>query len=25
MKVKDLIKLIETDGWTQVRQRGSHR
>jgi len=25
MKVKDLIELIETDGWVQVRQRGSHR
>lgn len=26
MKVKDLIiKWIEADGWTQVRQRGSPR
>jgi predicted RNA binding protein YcfA (HicA-like mRNA interferase family) len=25
MKVRDLIKLIETDGWKQVAQRGSHR
>jgi len=25
MKVKELIKLIEADGWVQVRQRGSHR
>ena len=25
MKVKDLIKLIEKDGWYQVRMRGSHR
>jgi predicted RNA binding protein YcfA (HicA-like mRNA interferase family) len=25
MKVKDLIKLIELDGWIQVRMRGSHR
>jgi len=25
MKVKDLIKLIESDGWNQVRMRGSHR
>ncbi|MFZ5652834.1 MAG: type II toxin-antitoxin system HicA family toxin [Pseudomonadota bacterium] len=25
MKVKELIALIEADGWTQVRQRGSHR
>jgi predicted RNA binding protein YcfA (HicA-like mRNA interferase family) len=25
MKVKDLIKLIESDGWEQVRMRGSHR
>jgi len=25
MKVKELIKLIESDGWTQVRMRGSHR
>ncbi|MDI1277542.1 type II toxin-antitoxin system HicA family toxin [Methylobacter sp.] len=25
MKVKDLIALIESDGWQLVRQRGSHR
>jgi predicted RNA binding protein YcfA (HicA-like mRNA interferase family) len=25
MKVRDLIKLIETNGWRQMAQRGSHR
>ncbi|BBL69624.1 type II toxin-antitoxin system HicA family toxin [Methylogaea oryzae] len=25
MKVKELIAWIESDGWTQVRQKGSHR
>ena len=25
MKVKDVIKLIESDGWCLVRQKGSHR
>ena len=25
MKVRDLIKMIERDGWIQVRTRGSHR
>ncbi|MCC7306614.1 MAG: type II toxin-antitoxin system HicA family toxin [Acidobacteria bacterium] len=25
MKVKDVIKLIEKDGWYMVRTRGSHR
>jgi len=25
MKVKDLIALIEADGWQQARQKGSHR
>lgn len=25
MKVKDLIALIEADGWQQVRHKGSHR
>lgn len=25
MKVKELIKLIENDGWEQVRMKGSHR
>ncbi len=25
MKVRDLLALIESDGWMQVRVRGSHR
>ncbi|PYS97994.1 MAG: addiction module toxin, HicA family [Acidobacteria bacterium] len=25
MKVKDVIKLIQEDGWILVRTRGSHR
>lgn len=25
MKVKEVLKLLEQDGWSQVRQRGSHR
>jgi predicted RNA binding protein YcfA (HicA-like mRNA interferase family) len=25
MKVKELIALIEADGWKEVRRRGSHR
>lgn len=25
MKTKDIIKLIELDGWFIVRQKGSHR
>ncbi|RDC63321.1 type II toxin-antitoxin system HicA family toxin [Adhaeribacter pallidiroseus] len=25
MKAKDLIKLLEKNGWYQVRQTGSHR
>jgi predicted RNA binding protein YcfA (HicA-like mRNA interferase family) len=25
MKVKDFIALLESDGWKQVRQKGSHR
>ena len=25
MKVRDVIKLIEDDGWRQDRTRGSHR
>jgi predicted RNA binding protein YcfA (HicA-like mRNA interferase family) len=25
VKVRDAIKLIEADGWTLVRTRGSHR
>lgn len=24
-KVKELIAMIEADGWRQVRQKGSHR
>ncbi|MCD8352121.1 MAG: type II toxin-antitoxin system HicA family toxin [Planctomycetaceae bacterium] len=24
-KIRDIIKLIEKDGWVQVDQRGSHR
>jgi predicted RNA binding protein YcfA (HicA-like mRNA interferase family) len=24
-KVRDLIKMIENDGWRHVRTRGSHR
>ena len=24
MKVRDLIKVLETDGWQQVRMKGSH-
>ena len=24
-KVKELLAMIEKDGWYQVRQRGSHR
>ncbi|MHB1122224.1 MAG: type II toxin-antitoxin system HicA family toxin [Ramlibacter sp.] len=24
-KVKELIDLLEKDGWFEVRQRGSHR
>ena len=24
MKVKELIKIIEADGWYLVRQKGSH-
>jgi len=24
-KVKELLALIEADGWIQIRQRGSHR
>ena len=24
MKVRDLISLIESDGWVQVRTKGSH-
>ena len=25
MKVKELIKILEKEGWKQVRMRGSHR
>lgn len=25
MKVKAVIKMLEDDGWYQVRMRGSHR
>ena len=25
MKVKELIKMIEQDGWYLIRTRGSHR
>jgi predicted RNA binding protein YcfA (HicA-like mRNA interferase family) len=25
MKVRDVLKLIEDDGWFQVTQKGSHR
>jgi predicted RNA binding protein YcfA (HicA-like mRNA interferase family) len=25
LKVREIIKRIEADGWAQVRQRGSHR
>ncbi|MBI2681982.1 MAG: type II toxin-antitoxin system HicA family toxin [Acidobacteriales bacterium] len=25
MKVRDVIKLIEKDGWSLARTRGSHR
>ena len=25
MKIKDIIRLIEDDGWIEVTQRGSHR
>jgi predicted RNA binding protein YcfA (HicA-like mRNA interferase family) len=25
MKARLLIKIIEADGWVQVRQRGSHK
>jgi predicted RNA binding protein YcfA (HicA-like mRNA interferase family) len=25
MKVRELIRLLESEGWRQLRQRGSHR
>lgn len=24
-KVREVIKMLEADGWRQVRQKGSHR
>lgn len=25
MKVREVIRLLERDGWEEVRQKGSHR
>ena len=25
MKIRDIIKLIESDGWREIAVRGSHR
>ena len=25
MKVRDVTRMLESDGWFQARQRGSHR
>lgn len=25
MKVRDVVKLVESDGWAQIAQKGSHR
>jgi predicted RNA binding protein YcfA (HicA-like mRNA interferase family) len=25
MKVKEIVKIIESDGWFEVRQKGSHK
>ena len=25
MKIRDVIKLIESDGWREIAARGSHR
>jgi predicted RNA binding protein YcfA (HicA-like mRNA interferase family) len=25
MKVKELVKMLEGDGWSRVRMKGSHR
>jgi predicted RNA binding protein YcfA (HicA-like mRNA interferase family) len=25
MKVKDVLKLLKSDGWAEVSRRGSHR
>ncbi|MEP7269749.1 MAG: type II toxin-antitoxin system HicA family toxin [Saprospiraceae bacterium] len=25
MKTKEIIKIIESDGWFEIRQKGSHK
>lgn len=25
MKIRDVVSMVEADGWFEVRQRGSHR
>ena len=25
MKIRDVVKMLEDDGWSVARQRGSHR
>jgi predicted RNA binding protein YcfA (HicA-like mRNA interferase family) len=25
VKIRDVVKMLENDGWSVVRQRGSHR
>jgi predicted RNA binding protein YcfA (HicA-like mRNA interferase family) len=25
VKIRDLLRMIEADGWRQIRQKGSHR
>jgi len=25
MKYREIVKMVENDGWYQVRQKGSHR
>jgi predicted RNA binding protein YcfA (HicA-like mRNA interferase family) len=25
VKIRDVVKMLEDDGWSVVRQRGSHR
>lgn len=25
MKIRDIVKMLEDEGWSVVRQRGSHR
>lgn len=25
VKIRDVVKMLEDDGWSAVRQRGSHR